>query len=815
MRGSRWRALVGPAALAAFSLPVPMASMSLPSRVAPVSQPSPGYSTGGGLPANLTTLVNPLAGSMGSGFPMVGATVPFGMVEPGPDTMFPGTADPANYDGYAWQDSMIRGFSMTHFNGAGVPIAGDVPFLPFTGDLTGSDPSQYASPFSHATEVAHPGYYAVTLNRYATRVEITATTRVAMFRITYPPAAQPGMLVDASRSISGMHPASVDITGPQTMTVAMRSTNGYPLYVDALFSHPFTKVGTWNGSILQPDTTQASGGAVGGYVGFAAGIDRTLIVRIGISYVDPANAALNLATEIPSGRSFDSVRRAAQQEWNSHLHDIAAAGGSLSNERTFYTSLYRSMLMPSIFDDVNGQYLGFDDQVHQVARGHHHYTSLSLWDTYRSLTPLLTLIEPKVAHDIGVSLLADAAQNHGVIPRWVQANLDTGGMSVDSGSVTLAELVMSGMLTGSDATTAYHLMYQQATTLPPVSSRPDLNWYLADGYVPNDVNNIGTSITLEYGVEDAAIAQVANLLGHPAAAAALDRRAGYWRNVFDPSVHFIRPRNADGSWASPTRVGPISTWSPDFQDGYQEATGWQDLWLVPQDVAGLSAAIGGTSATVRRLDTFFSAALNQPGNTVVPESQAAASGFGIYYAGNQYTSANEPDLWAPWYYDWLGQPWKSQQIVRAEMSSYNDTPFFGLPGDDDTGELSAWYVLAALGMYRVTPGVPVWELNSPAFPSIAIRLPVTGGVLHEESPGASTDTVYVHALTLDGRPVNRTYLTSCELTAGATLDFTLGVMPDRSWAAGPGAAPPSLSDHAASPVVRHCLGQMAHSPPSP
>lgn len=499
---------MGTTALAAFAVPIPMAST-----LATV----PVLAAGGGHPANLTKLVNPLAGSMGSGFPMVGASVPFAMVEPGPDTSMPGTADPVDYEGYAYQDSMIRGFSLTHFNGAGIPIAGDIPFLPFTARLTTSDPNQFASPFSHATEVAHPGYYAVTLDRYTTRVEITATTRVAMFRVTYPPAAQPGMLVDASRSIPGMHPASVEITGPQTMTAAMRSSNSYPLYVDAVFSRPFTNVGTWDGPTMQPGTAQASGNAVGGYVGFAAGATRTLTVRIGISYVDPANAALNLATEIPAGRSFDAVRQAAEDAWNSHLHDIAAAGASPSAERTFYTSLYRTMLMPSIFDDVNGQYLGFDNQVHTVAPGHHHYSSLSMWDTYRSLTPLLTLIEPEVAHDIGVSLLADADQNNGVIPRWVQANLDTGGMQVDSGSVTLAELVMSGMLVGSDATSAYELMYTQATTLPPASPRPDLNWYLKDGYVPNDVNAIGTSVTLEYGVEDSAIARVAALLGHPTA----------------------------------------------------------------------------------------------------------------------------------------------------------------------------------------------------------------------------------------------------------------------------------------------------------
>ena len=313
--------------------------------------------------------------------------------------------------------------------------------------------------------------------------------------------------------------------------------------------------------------------------------------------------------------------------------------------------------MPSVFDDADGRYLGFDEAVHQVASGKHHYTALSLWDTYRTEMPLLGLIEPAVAHDVLVSLLDDADQNKGVIPRWVQANIDRGIMGGDSGSAALADGGAEGLLGPPDVQRALSDLLAQATTLPRVWPREHLDAYLKYDYVPHDIAGIGAALTLEYNIDDDAVTQLAQALGDGTYAAALETRAGYWRNLVNPSNRYIQPRNSDGSWANPTQVGdptgitglsaPVSVpFTPSFQDGYQEGTGWQYLWAVPHDVAGLASAIGGVPVALRRLDRLFSTALNQPLAPAVPLAQEYTSFFGVFYIGNQYTSVTEPDLGA-------------------------------------------------------------------------------------------------------------------------------------------------------------------------
>jgi predicted alpha-1,2-mannosidase len=762
---------------------------------------------------DLTTQANPLAGSLGSGFPMVGASLPFGMAEPGPDTAMPdGSQDQVNYDGYSYQDPMIRGFSLTHFDGAGVPIAGDLPFMPTTGAVSAGDPLGNASAYDHAGEVAQPGYYAVTLDRYQTRVELTGTPRGAMMRFTFPSGAPGNVLAEVSRSIHGSNMASVNVIGDRQLEGWAQSDVGYRIYFAAAFDRPFSAYGTWDGSTLHGGARQTTGTTDGAFASFDTTSTPTVTMRVAISYVDQAGAERNLASELPAGSSFDNVRQSAHDAWNARLHDVAVGGAAdPSLTQTFYTNLYRGLLMPSLFDDADGRYLGFDGQVHVVAPGHHHYSDLSLWDTYRSQTPLLELIEPAVAHDVMTSLLDDADQNHGVIPRWVQANIDRGIMGGDSGSATLADGIAQGMLRGDEARRALAALLAQADTLPPVWPREHLDDYLKYGYVPNDHDGIGAALTTEYAVDDEAVAQAARQLGDSADAQRLSARAASWRNLIDPGSRFIRPRNSDGSWANPTTsAGPAPLpaavpWTPDFQDGYQEGTGWQYLWAVPHDVGGLVAAIGGPATALDRLDRFFSTPLNQPTVTVVPSAQQYASVFGIYYVGDQYTPANEPDLWTPWYYDWLGQPWKAQQIVRAEMGTYNARPD-GLPGNDDTGEMSAWYVLAAIGIYRTAPGVDAYELNSPAFP-----LTVVGQGRHPlviDAPGAGAATPYVSGLALNGRPVQRTFLTTCELTAGGRLDYSLSPTADPSWGSAPQAAPPSASDSAPS-AADACAASLA------
>ena len=722
---------------------------------------------------DLTSFVHPLAGSLGPGFPMVGAFRPYGMAQLGPDTGLPAGEDPVDYTGYSYQDTEIRGFSLTHFDGAGIHIAGDLPFMPTTGAVTATSPDQLATPYSHATETARPGYYATTLTQPQIRVELTATERGGMIRTTYPATTQANMILNAGSSIGITHPASVTVVGDRGLEGWAASDVGYKVYFAASFDRPFAATKAFDGGeIATFDTTS----------------NPTVVMRVAISYVDEAGAERNLAAELPPGTGFDAVRAAAGAAWDARLHDAVVGGGDPGQRATFYTNLYRALAMPSIADDADGRYLGFDDRVHAVAPGSHHYTNLSLWDTYRTQTPMLELLEPRVAHDLATSLVDDADQNHGVIPRWTQANHDRGIMGGDSGSATLADLVTAGELHGAAAEHAYDLLVGQATTTPAAWPREHLESYLARGYIGYDETGIGVAETQEYATDDAAIAQVARRLGHDDVAAALEKRAGSWRNLVDPASKFIRPRNADGSWVDPTQGGPTPLpWRPELQDGYQEATGWQALWAEPQDVAGLFAAIGGPQVAQRRLDAFFGSALNQSAAPAVPVVQQEASFFGVYYAGNQYTPANETDLWAPFYYDWLGQPWKTQRIVRAEMGVYNATPE-GLPGNDDTGTMSAWYVLAALGLYHAAPGVPAWELASPAFSDA-----VLGGRLAIVAPGASSRRPYVHGLTAGVRTVDRPWLTTRELTRARSLTFALGALPDRGWGVSAAAAPPSLS----------------------
>jgi predicted alpha-1,2-mannosidase len=740
------------------------------------SAPSPGAPV---------SLVDTRDGSLGAGFPQVAAGLPFGMISPGADTALPdGSQDPVDYVGYSYQDPDIRGFSLTHFDGAGIQIAGDLPFMPITGAPASSPPLGNASPYEHATEVAQPGYYAVTLARYGIRAELTATTRAAMMRFTYPATGRAGLLAEVTRGLNGTHSGSVTVADTHTLTGWVKSDVGYTVYFVASFDHPFTA------------HTPLSGG--GEYLAFDTSKSRAVTMRVAISYVDQAGAESNLATEIPPRRSFARVRQAAQADWQRHLDDVRISGGPLPDRETFYDNLYRSLLLPTVFDDADGRYLGFDARVHSVTPGSHHYTNLSLWDTYRTQMPLLELIEPRVARDILTSLIDDADQNHGVIPRWVQANLDRGIMAGDSGSAALADGAAAGLLTHAEALRALDLLKAQATKLPPVWPREHLDALTRYGYIPNDIDGIGTSLTLEYGIDDTAVAALARALGDTATASTLTTRAGDWRHLVDPSTHFIRPRNRDGSWATPT-AGHI--YNPIFQDGYQEGTGWQYLWSVPEDPAGLAQAIGGTGTAIQRLDEYFSTALNSPVAPVVPRAQQYSSFFGVYYIGNQYTPANEPDLWAPWFYDWYGQPWKAQKVARAEMSAYDSTPE-GMPGNDDAGEMSAWYVLAALGIYHAAPGVDAWELSSPAFPEAVMR--AGHRTLRIEAPNASAATPYVHALGLNGTSISRTYLTTCQLLGGGALRYGLGATADGSW--GAGGPPPSASQPASD--VERCAARL-------
>ena len=503
-----------------------------------------------------------------------------------------------------------------------------------------------------------------------------------------------------------------------------------------------------------------------------------------------------------------------RQHHHARLHDIEVDSPDTSLLQTFYTNLYRALTMPSRFDDFDGRYIGFDGAVHSVAGGHHHYTNLSLWDTYRTQNPLLELIEPAVAHDVYVSMLDDYDQNGLQLPKWTDANRDYQIMGGDSATPTIVDGVMSGVLKGAEVQRAYAAVLHQAMTVmpQPAYAREHLAEDLAHGYIPYEIaGNRAAAETQEYAIADAAVYQVATAVGDSTSAAALRGRADFWKNLIDPGQQFIRPRNGDGTWADPCASNPLigpclpHPWSPLFEDGYQEATGWQQTWLESHDVAGLAAAMGGRSATLSRLDTFFSQALTDL-PYVVPLTQQYSSFFGVYYIGDQFTPANEPDLQSPWFYDYLGQPYKTQQVVRAAMDTYNQRPD-GLPGNDDTGTMSSWFVLASIGMYHVTPGVPAWELNSPSFDTIRLHLGSPNSTFTISAPGASLLNKYVQSASLGGGTFNRPYITSCEMKSGGKLSFSLGAIANTGW--GAGSPPPSLSDPIPNSLASRCAAFMA------
>jgi predicted alpha-1,2-mannosidase len=758
-------------------LPLPSvataASAATPSRAEPVA------------------MVDVRSGSLGPGFVAVAAGLPFGMVTPGPITTTPVGDDPLNYVGYAYQDPQIRGFALTHFSGAGIHIGGELPVMPTTGAVTSTKPSDWASPFTHASETAQPGYYSTTLLKSGIRAELTSATRTAVERFTFPATSQGNLIFDVTRNndsnqSGGTLSGEFRIVGDRAVRgfVLVPDSGGVTIWFAARFDRPFSKHGTWTANGMTPSRRSAHGHGAGGWVGFDTSKVRQVQADIALSYTSQRQAVRNLASEVRPGTQFDAVRAQARRSWDSKLRSITVDGGTRRMQRTFYTAMYHALLMPTIFDDVDGRYRGFDDKIRRLAPGHHHYTDLSLWDTYRTQTPLLTLAAPRVAHDLGISILADTDQNNGVIPRWVRGNRDFGIMGGDSGTPTLATLVTSGALRGAAAREAYRAVLRQAKTLPPVDPRSGLDSYLKLGYIPIDVSGRGAAVTLEYAIDDAAVAGLARRFHDRRHVREFTKRAGSWRHLLDRSDGFLRPRTSKGAWAEPTNLGLTHVWNPIFSDGWQEGTGWQYLWLVPQDVRGLATAIGKRTM-LKRLDRFFAAALNHQVAPVVPEVQTQASLFGAFYIGSQYTPANETDLQAPWLYNWLGQPWRTQQIVRAEAAVFNASPY-GLPGNDDAGTMSAAYVLSAIGLYQAQPGVDAWELSSPLFSTVRIRNGLT-----ISAPGSGPLRQYVASAKLNGHALNRVWLSYGDLQG--RLVMTMASRPSR-WGTLPSAAPPSLSD---------------------
>ncbi|MFJ3642650.1 GH92 family glycosyl hydrolase [Streptomyces sp. NPDC090108] len=747
-----------------------------------------GAQAGPSAAAHLTDLVDPFIGTQNEGNTYPGAAVPFGMVQLSPDT--------GHNTGYDYAQDHIRGFSLVHLSGVGCGLGGDLPVLPVTGDVTTTDYARYAAGFGHDDESASPGYYRVGLDS-GIEAELTATARTGVQRYTFPATAKADVLLNAGQSLHAKVATKVEILDDHTVRTTLtgrgfcQDTKAYTLHTITHFDRPFTAYGTWDGSTV---TDGARSGSDGAYVRFDTTKDRTVEATTALSYVDARGAAGNLRAE--GGRSFDAVRRAAGRAWEDRLDDVRVRGGADGLRRTFYSSLYRSFLAPNIGSDADGRYTGWDQRIHR-AQGFTYYQNWSLWDTYRTQSQLLSLLAPREARDMAVSVV-HIAEESGWLPKWGYGTVETNIMTGDPVTPFLTNAYQQGLLGGYEER-AYRALRKNADGVPPADSpavgREANREYLANGFAPyvkgrphakpgdSDYDH-GASATLEYALSDAMLARMAEDLGHRADAARYAARAQNYRKVFDPSTGFFRARDASGAFTGPA--------DPAQSEGFHEGTSWQYQWLVPQDIPGMVGLIGGQAAANARLDSFFAydRLLADPAKTA---REVWVNGPYAYYNADKYNPQNEPDLIAPYTYLSTGQPWKTTDVVHAALTLFTDAPT-GMTGNDDLGTMSAWMVLSSIGVFPVQPGYDTWGLSTPVFDRVDLTLDRRyhpHGRLTITAPGTSGTDRYIQAARVDGAPYGRTYLTTAELRAHRSLSLTVGPRPS-DWGTSADAAPPAL-----------------------
>jgi predicted alpha-1,2-mannosidase len=729
--------------------------------------------------SDTVSLVNPFIGTSGTqiGGPIdtfPGATMPFGMVAWSPDT----PSMPAG-GGYDYGDKEITGFSLTHLSGPGCNVFGDIGVLPAVGTVADLGRSKLA--FSHASEQASPGWYAVTVGDPGTRVELTATERSGLGRFTFPATEKANLLFKVSSDQARVTAASVRVVGERELVGSATSGSfcGMPdrftVYFVAQFNRDFSSFGTWRNARLSPGSRSQEGPGTGAWVTFDAGENRVVEARVAVSYVSVAGAEANLRAE---GTSWDieGVRERARSAWQELFKRLTIAGGTKEEQETFYTALYHSLLSPNVYSDVTGLYRGFDDKVHQVRAGHIEYANFSGWDVYRTLMPLQALLVPRRESDMMQSLV-DAEQQGGWLPKWALANGYTNVMGGDSADPIIAGAYAYGAR-DFDVHGALDAMVKGGsdTTSPPGQGwyveRPGLAEYLKRGYVVNvhttSVSPVpnGASVTLEYALDDFSIAEFAHAIGNEAVYHKFLKQSENWATLFNTATGEIAPRGPSGAFQS----SPITE---DGQNGFQEGNAAQYTWMVPQDLGDLARGMGGRAATVKRLDTFFSQ-LN--------------AGQDKPYAW----LGNEPSLGSPWTYLSAGAPWRTQEIVRRAITTlYNTTPA-GVPGNDDLGAMSSWYIWCAMGLYPQNPAVRVLDVGSPLFSEVRLESP-TGVTIEVHAREASDSRPYVHGLRANGETTQKNWAALPE-HGTLRLEFSLGAEPDTNWGTAPEDAPPSYSE---------------------
>lgn len=727
--------------------------------------------------------VDPIIGTDAHGHVYPGAATPFGMVQLSPDTR------KDSWDGcsgYHFSDNTIMGFSHTHLSGTGVGDYGDIRFMPTTGEVlldpgTEENPeSGYRSRFSHDKETAKAGYYQVNLLDYNINAELTTTPRTGFHRYTFPESEQSNIIVDLTEGVTTDEILDLWIEiMSDTEIQGLRRTNGWSnnqyVYFNAKFSKPFKRYGIRVDGEDKMIVKRVQGKDIKAWLSFSTDKGEEVLVKVGISAVSAENAKKNREEEIPGWR-FDKVRTLTNNLWNENLGKIEVSGEAADEDRktVFYTALYHAMLNPNLYSDVDGSYRGHDNEIHKTD-GFDYYTVFSLWDTYRTAHPLLSIIDRKRTNDFIRTMLVQYQQG-GLLPVWELAANETNCMIGYHAVPVIADGWMKGIRDYDQE------LALEACVASAMEDQFGLKWYKEKGYIPSDKEPESVSKTLEYAYDDWCIATMAKEMGNQEIYEQFIRRAQYYKNVFDPETKFMRAKRNE------TWFNPFDPWEVNFN--YTEANAWQYSFYVPQDVSGLMAMLGGHDSLSYRLDKLFTAK-----ETTSGRHQADITGL-----IGQYAHGNEPSHHMAYLYNYCGQPWKTQEKVRRIMNELYTSAPDGLCGNEDCGQMSAWYVTSALGFYPVTPASNIYVIGSPLFDQITIHLE-NGKELVIEAENQSTENVFIQAASLNGKLLAKSYLTQEQIENGGYVRFVMGDKPNKNWGSLEGELPVSeISEHLITPV---------------
>jgi len=699
--------------------------------------------------------VDPFIGTGFHGHTYPGATVPFGAVQLSPDTRA------GNWDacaGYHYDDTTLKGFSHTHLSGTGCIDLGDILFRPTTlkPDLTAESICRPAN-FSHKDERASAGYYSVILKDEGIKAELTATTHTGMHRYTFPSGKPVTIIVDLAHLLDNeyIYEAELERTTSNEI-VGMRRTRGWTdnqyVYFAAQFSEPFQTVEFVQDKKIVSAETKQVGTDLQAILTFADKDGEPIIAKVGLSLVSVDNARKNLAEEVKDF-NFDAVCAAARNDWEQALSSITVEGGGTDDLKNFYTAIYHAMVVPNVVSDVNGEYRRHNMQIGQLPKGKMQYSTFSLWDTFRAWNPLMTLIDTALVNNMVNSYL-DIYDASGELPIWPLSATETGTMIGYHSVSVIADAYLKG-IRGFDAEKALDAMKVSSE-----KNKKGADYYIKYGFIPSNIKKESISCLLEFAYDDWCIARMAQEMGKEDVYRKYIERSQNYINVFDGSTKFFRGKRMDGNWE--TSFNPF-----EVGRSYTEATAWQYRFSVPYDVNGMVQLFGGKEKFITALDSIFIADPNVHGDL--------ADITGLI---GQYAHGNEPSHHIAYLYDYVGQPWKTQEMTRHLLDEmYQPTPG-GISGNEDCGQMSAWYILSGLGIYSVCPGSNEFALTTPLFEKAVLKL--ANGKRLTLLANDPKKNIYIHKVELNGKQIDTNFITYAQLMEGGELRFTLSDKPDKS-----------------------------------